>query len=79
MTTATLEKNTHLREKKGPLEIFHRLNTTYLTTLQELNKHAITKKTLEENETRTLTKAPNTVLFHIQSFVCLFFLIVDLG
>lgn len=37
------------------------------------------RTTLEESETRTLTKAPNTVLFHIQSFVCLFFLIVDLG
>lgn len=36
-------KKNHLRGKKGPLEIFHRLNTTYLTTLQELNKHAITK------------------------------------
>lgn len=46
MTAATLErkkKKKHLREKKGPLENFHRLNITYLTTLQALNKHAITK------------------------------------
>lgn len=46
MTTATLErkkKKKHLREKKRPLENFHRLNTTYLTTLQALNKHAIRK------------------------------------
>lgn len=44
MTTATLERKKHLREKKGPLENFHRLNTTCLTMLQELNKQAITKK-----------------------------------
>lgn len=44
MTTATLEKEKkRLREKKGPLEIFRRLNTTYLTTPRELNKHGIAK------------------------------------
>lgn len=49
MTTATLEeeKKKHLREKRGPLEIFHGLNTTYLTMLGELNKHGIAKNNFQ--------------------------------
>lgn len=64
MTTATLEKKKkkkkHLREKRGPLEIFHGLNTTHLTTLGELNKQ---RTSFKENEAELSQKLLNQFSF----------------
>lgn len=62
MTTATLEqkKKKHLREKRGPLEIFHGLNTTHLTTLGELNKQ---RTSFKENEAEPSQKLLNQFSF----------------
>jgi hypothetical protein len=43
MVTTVLDRKT-LQEKKGPLENFHRLNATYLTTLWEL-KNMLSQRT----------------------------------